>query len=863
MNFKKFISSTQLYVVLIISAISMLVILGSVSYTKTAALKAASDAVSHTLVVEKEINKLFAIYSEMESAQLKNLLQKDTLTYNASFQKLTIDAENSFATLKKLVSDSPVQINHLERVQELQKSLTNALGLIPNSQRNTIRLSKNLISKIDDVAHIMAELNQRKKFMLSTEDAQLQERKKEYESQAFLTPVMILLLGLFALLVFIISFLKINRERKNRTKAEAFLANVLAHTENIINYYDPVYDDENRVVDFRVKYANERNKIDLNLDPEKMKGKLLSEVMPFVKLHGEYEKLISAFTEQKFFNLNRQVQLNGEVIWLESNIRPMAEGLLVVAKNTSFEKESVARLNDLNEKLREQYEELKDTEEFLQSVIKSTNNVVSYFRPVRDASNQIIDFTILYTNEEVKNATGDLPVEILNKNISEVYPFLMKNGVFEIFVEAIQSNQVKSYERSYNFNENIFWFDTYVIKTGDGICVTSRNITKQKDNEQKILIANEQLNIQNSILKEAKRIAKIASFRWNYEENDFEPSTISENLFDLLGYDANEFNAEHSTFKKLIHPDDLANYESELKKAFEQKNDVNFSYRIISKNNKIKHFKTTGNFQGSTLVGVIQDVTSQIKGAQKLREKNQELVRSNAELESFNRVASHDLQEPIRKIQMFVSRIADNDLDKMSDKSKDFFEKINSSSERMRLLIKYLLSYSRINTSKNDFAEVDLHDILDKVQEDLEDRIKESEVSITVDELPTVSAIPFQMEQLFNNLISNAIKYKGIEDPKIIIACKKLNRNEITDDFIKKSKWYYRISVLDNGIGFDQEHSEKIFELFQRLHQKNEYSGTGIGLAICKKIVQNHKGHIIAESELGKGAAFCFYLPAQ
>jgi CHASE3 domain sensor protein len=122
MNFKKFISSTQLYVVLIISAITMLVILGSLSYTKTAALKAASDAISRTLVVEKEIDKLFAIYTQMESAQLKNLLQKDTLTYNASFQKLSIDAENSFVTLKKLVADNPVQLKHLERVQELEKS---------------------------------------------------------------------------------------------------------------------------------------------------------------------------------------------------------------------------------------------------------------------------------------------------------------------------------------------------------------------------------------------------------------------------------------------------------------------------------------------------------------------------------------------------------------------------------------------------------------------------------------------------------------------------------------------------------------------------------------------------------------------
>lgn len=860
MNFKTFISSTKLYVVLIISTIALLIFLGIVSYLKTVDLKNASNAISHTLEVEKEINTLFANYTQMESAQLKNLLQKDTLIYSASFQKYLINAENSLQKLKLLVSDNPEQIKHLDQVEALQQDLVTALGLIPNSQKNTIRLSKHLVTKIDDIAQIMASLNQVKNNMLTHEDNLLQERKKEYQSQALLTPIMILLLGIFALTVFIISFLKINSERKNRATAEAFLANVLANTENIINYYDPVYDDDNQVVDFRVKYANERNKIDFNLDPEKMKGKLISEVLPFVKLHGEYEKLITAFTEKKFFNLNRQISLNGEVIWLESNIRPMADGLLVIAKNTSFEKASVARLNDLNEKLRQQYEELKDTEEFLQSVIKSTNNVVSYFEPVKDSNGNIIDFIILYTNEEIKNATGDIASEILHKKISEVYPFLMNDGVFEIFKDTIINNKVNTYKRHYVFNEELFWFDTFVIKTGDGICVTSRNITKEKENEQKIIVTNEQLKVQNTILSDAEYIAQIGSYRWS---DNADESAISDNFYKLLDCDPSAFEKTHEAFKEFIHTNDLSRYENELTIAKENNKAFSLNYRVITKLNKLRHFKTWGHFQNNQLIGVVQDVTSVIKTELKLKDKNQELKRSNAELESFNRVASHDLQEPIRKIQMFISRIAEDDLEKMSDKSKAYFQKINTSSERMRLLIKYLLSYSRINKTKNDFDETNLNQVLEKVMEDLEDRITASNIHIAIDELPTVKAIPFQMEQLFNNLISNAIKYKGIEDPKIIISSKKLNKNEITDDFIKKSKSYYRISVLDNGIGFDQEHAEKIFELFQRLHQKSEYSGTGIGLAICKKIVQNHNGHIIAESELGKGASFCFYLPAR
>ena len=144
----------------------------------------------------------------------------------------------------------------------------------------------------------------------------------------------------------------------------------------------------------------------------------------------------------------------------------------------------------------------------------------------------------------------------------------------------------------------------------------------------------------------------------------------------------------------------------------------------------------------------------------------------------------------------------------------------------------------------------------------MEDRIKEANVHIAIDTLPTLKAIPFQMEQLFNNIISNAIKYrKPDEESKIIIDCKKVTSAQIGDDFRTKAKKYYKISVMDNGIGFDHSNATKIFELFQRLHQKHEYSGTGIGLAICKKIVENHNGHIVAEGNPGEGATFCVYLP--
>ena len=861
MVFKRIVSSPKLYVILLIFAMALLVFIGSVSYKQITEFKEAGNLVTHTIEVEKEINILFSIYAQMESAQLKNLLRKDTVVYASTFQKYIQKANKSIDSLEILIDDNTVQQTHLIRIKELQQDLITALKTISDSPKTSRKFSSGERSNIDSVGFIMAELNQRKNFMLNKEQMLLKERKAAYNSYAFFTPIMILLLGMFALFVFVVSFLKINTERKNRSKAEAFLESVMSNTENIINFYEPIFKND-EVVDFRLVYANARNKIDFDVNPKDIIGKPISKIFPFVLLNGEYEKLASSYNDKKTHKLNRQVQVNGKKIWLESIIKPLSDGILVIAKNITNEKESVVRLNDLNDKLQLQYAELQSTEAFLQSILKSTSNVIAHYKPITNSDNKIIDFSIAYTNEVIRSATGEIPEEIKGKKISEVFPYIMDNGIFDTMVQTYLTGETLKLEKEYIIQGETKVFLSTATKSENGVTLTSRENTLERRAEKQMIELNEQLKIQNTILKEAKAIAKIGSYSWNFVHEDLEKAKISDNLYHLLDSEPDDFLGTHRNFKKFIHPDDLEYYELSLKQALEKNSPIDFNYRVITKTNKTKHFRTVGNIQGNMLTGVIQDVTNIIKGEQKIKEKNQELKRSNEELESFNRVASHDLQEPIRKIQMFISRIAEADLDKLSDKSKAYFAKINSSSDRMRMLIKYLLSYSRINKTKKDFDKVNLSVIIEKVQEDLDTRIKESGATIVVDNLPILNAIPFQMEQLFNNLLSNAIKYRGMEDPKIIIDCKKLKRNEITDNFIKKSKAYYRISVLDNGIGFAQEHSEKIFELFQRLHQNDEYSGTGIGLAICKKIVQNHSGYILAESEPGKGSSFCIYLPA-
>jgi two-component system CheB/CheR fusion protein len=364
---------------------------------------------------------------------------------------------------------------------------------------------------------------------------------------------------------------------------------------------------------------------------------------------------------------------------------------------------------------------------------------------------------------------------------------------------------------------------------------------------------------------------------------------FNKHWLDFSGYTFEEL--RDFGYHKIMHPDEVEEFQQLLQKAAETGNDLVMEMRFKNKQgNYIWHLNIATPIKdenGNLTIWI--GVSTEIQHQKELREvletavlnrttelqnaneklvfessekekRAEELVNINKELEAFAFVSSHDLQEPLRKIQTFTNRILTTE--KLSDTGTNYFRLIEDAALRMRTLIDDLLSFSRLNTSERKFEITSLNIIVDTVKADFKEILDEKKGIIDATELCEAKIIAFQFRQLMQNLIGNALKFsKPNLPPHIIIKSRIIKGNKEKYHNLSPEKNYCHISVADNGIGFEEEYSEKIFEVFQRLHGKEEYAGTGIGLAIVKKIVDNHHGFINVTSQLNKGTTFNIYIP--
>ena len=556
--------------------------------------------------------------------------------------------------------------------------------------------------------------------------------------------------------------------------------------------------------------------------------------------------------------------LNVSLLALQSFTCIGTVSALALNASVNERKQTEAKLrelsNELEKRVAERTDELRERHRFIETLFDSVEDLMA----VIDKQGNYIS-----VNKKVEEVYNIKREAIIGKNISTVFPALKGSEMADNLEKAIAGQSIHNIAYrspvTGRFYENFYIPLRNESEEAYGVLVIGHDSTA-------IMEAAGKIEAVNTKLTEAQRLAHIGNWEWDIVGDKI---TWSDELYRIFGLVPREFEASFQTFVRYIHPEERDHVSKIIQDAFVNHQPFNFYHRVVRPDGTIRILHGRGEVtmnedgQPISMAGTAQDVTELKQAENEIRKITDELMRYNKELEqtnkaleSFTFVASHDLQEPVRKIRTFLNLIAEKETGNLSEKSKDYMNRTIRAATQMQQLIHDLLLYSRTTTSSEHFKKTDLNNILHDVTTELKEMIEEKNAFVVTERLPELEVIPFQFHQLFVNMISNSLKFSGADrKPHIHIKADMVDKDslELTNGNIYER--YYRITISDNGIGFDPRYDDKIFDLFQRLHSKNKYSGTGIGLAICKKIIENHDGFITAHGEPDKGATFIVYLP--
>jgi PAS domain S-box-containing protein len=554
-------------------------------------------------------------------------------------------------------------------------------------------------------------------------------------------------------------------------------------------------------------------------------------------------------------------QLNEISEWV-GMVTDVHEKVLARKKFEDLSAELELKVNQRTAELEKKNRELEESESFLQQLIDSSVEYVS-----------VLDNGLKYVtvNKRFEEAMKTSRREVFGKHILEISPKAKGTIQFNCILRALKG-EITHLENIQSVAIPEIYVDTYFVpwyvqNKIAGAIIMARDVTDIIRSELQLKNANDQLKSSLQILQHAERSANIGNWQWNLETNSLD---WSDNLYKIFGYERNEMQPSFENLLTLIHPDDKEKVLQSNKAAMENREPSEDIFRIVTKDGSIKLIKGIGSKitidNVDYIIGTSQDITTANEAAEEIKEinlalelKNIELERINKELESYTYVASHDLQEPLRKIQTFIELIQRNRDD--LGPSATYFNKIKSAAQRMSQLIQSLLAYSKLTYIDEPIQSTNLNAVFKNVSADLELLIREKNATIKCDKLPIIMAVPFQMNQLFSNLINNSLKFSG-KRPIIRITSKIIDSEKLKAKAnLNLNLNYVKLTFKDNGIGFEPQYNEHIFKLFQRLHGKHEYSGTGVGLSIVKRIVEHHNGFIKAAGKPGVGTKVTIYLP--
>lgn len=478
-------------------------------------------------------------------------------------------------------------------------------------------------------------------------------------------------------------------------------------------------------------------------------------------------------------------------------------------------------------------------------------------------------------NVAAQNIFGYAPEEIIGEPIIKLIPHDLYHEE-EVILERIGRGEVIDHLETKRITKEGRVIDVSLtvspVKDANGriigVSKIARDITKVKEAERLLREGDERFRM-------AVEATKLGTWEYDLLTQDLRWSGECRKIY---GFSEEEV-VDYQVFLKHLHPDDYNYVTKDIEQALDPNGagSYDITFRIITKKGQVRWIRSQGKVYfnekkiGERFIGTVLDITEERDAKEELERlvtarthalkvMNKQLQRSNADLAQFASVASHDLQEPLRKVQMYCDLILQHrSEEQVFDK---YFPRIIAASSRMSQLIKDVLEYAQMAEKPEEIRQVDLNEVFETVVSDFEVAIKEKNADIKADHLPSIKGNPVQLRQLFSNLISNSIKFSAGR-PAIRIHCKLLDGEDVSQQQkdTHDATSYVELKFEDNGIGFDQKFAQQVFEIFQRLENRSAYSGTGIGLAICKKIVENHHGTISVESIQGSGTTFRIILP--
>ena len=625
---------------------------------------------------------------------------------------------------------------------------------------------------------------------------------------------------------------------QQRIDQQLLLKGVFQQSLEPMLIHQAIRDEQGAVVDFQIILLNPAALTITTATEDKLLNQSVCDLDPDFRASGRLAQYIHV--------LETGEPLNAESVFVSTG---KFFNLLVTRIDTDH---IVALITDITEAKRDA--------QLFDGVLDSVTNGLSVLEAVRDETGAVVDWRYVRVSRTVLADTGLTESELMNRTMLELFPGVKQTAYWPAYEAALATGQPQNFEQYYHYDGFDNYTDNWVTRIDGNRIISVYTIIN--DYKRATLALQKQAERTENVLNGAINGIFLLETDLTDPKQAFMVRSANQASATILGLPVDEMvdrNMDdlfpayrqlgfHTLYTEAIRTGQLQRAELDYK----------------DENGLVGCYDVSAVKQGDNgIVLTFMDISHQKRQEHKQDQLLVDLRNSNASLERFAYVASHDLQEPLRKIQTFGNLVVNRYGVELPDEGRDMLQRMQTAASRMSTLIQDLLAYSQLSTQNEAFEPVDLTAVVAGIQSDLELVIAEKQAQLTVPHLPTIRGNAGQLRQLFQNLLTNALKFmKPDVPPQVTLSVRIVSADDVPDRVPNRQRRsWVAVDVADNGIGFDKMHQERIFQLFERLHGRTEYAGTGIGLAVCLKVAENHGGTITARSQPGQGATFTIYLP--